>query len=272
MKIFSIIKSSLFSTNRPQEDYFIVSKKHPIFVVADGVSLNFDSEIDYPSVSGAEEAAKILCEAVILEAERRYESFKLEDLKDIFEIANKAVLDYNISKGRTKDSINYYDVDLFSATISFVLIKDGKVYWWSLCDSGVAIFRNGEKILQSPDGWINFPKNWEEKKGDREKIIIRHRDYRNAVKDGKLTGYGVVDGEESALAYLNKGVLDIKKGDLIFVYTDGFENYIVLDEFNKLFILWPNDLEKRIEDVLEKKGSENSSKYGREKTLIAISL
>lgn len=272
MKIFSIIKPSSFANHHPQEDYFFVSKKHPIFIVADGVSLNIDDDSDYPKHSGAGEVAKILCEAVIMEAEKRYGSFKEEDIKDIFEIGNKAVLEYNISKGRTKDSINYYDVDLFSATASFVLIKDARVFWFSLCDSGVAVFRNGEKILQSSDGWINFPKDWDESKNKKGKVIIRHRDYRNAVTAGKLTGYGVVDGEESAPAYLNSGVLDVEKNDLVLVYTDGFENYIGLDDFNKIFISWPDDLEKKLEDVLGKRGAEDSSKYGREKTLIAISI
>jgi serine/threonine protein phosphatase PrpC len=272
MKVFSILKPSVLPNPHPQEDYFSISKKYPIFIVADGVSLNTEGGAEYPKKTGAGEVAKIFCETVMFEAEKRYENFEVKDMEEIFNLGNKAVLDYNISNSRTKDTINYYDVDLFSATASFALIKNNKVYWFSLCDSGVVALRSGEIIFQSPDGWINFPKDWDESKNKKEKIIIRHRDYRNAVKEGKLAGYGVVDGEEAASVYLNSGVLDIKNDDLVFVYTDGFENYIVLDEFNKIFTTWPDDLEKKLEDILEKKGAEDSSKYGREKTIIAISI
>lgn len=272
MKTFSILKPASFLAPRPQEDFFIISKKHPIFVVADGVSLNFDNDSDYPSHSGAGEVAKIFCEAVMSEAEKRYGNFKEQDSKEIFELGNKAVLEYNIAQGRTKSTINYYDFDLFSATTSSALIKDGKVYWWSLCDSGVALFNNkGKKIFNSPGGWINFPKDWSEEKGEKEKIIVRHRDYRNAIgKKGKLTGYGAVDGEESAKYYLNTGVLDINAGDLIFLYSDGFENYFDLKEFVNLFKLWPNDIDSQLENIISEKSKTDPSKYGREKTLIAI--
>ena len=129
MKVFSTLKSGIFSAPRPQEDYFVVSKKYPIFVVADGVSLNFNNDSDYPGHSGAGKAAKIFCEVVTSEAEKRYETFKEENLKDIFELGNKAVLEYNISNGRTKNTINYYDFDLFSATTSFLLIKITNQYF-----------------------------------------------------------------------------------------------------------------------------------------------
>lgn len=273
MKTFFTIKESLFGNNHPQEDFLLFSNKYPIFVAADGVTLNFDNEKKYPKVSGALEAAKVFCQAVVSEAEKRYGNFKKEDLKEIFEAGNNAVRQYNISKGRTQKTINYFDIDLFSATASFVLVKNGKAYWWSLCDSGVKLFnKKGKKLFASPDGWIHFPKNWSEGKNSKEKIIIRHRDYRNAVsKTGQLTGYGVADGEDSAGLYLNTGVLKVKSGDLIFVYTDGFENYFNLKGFIEIFRLWPEDLDSKLEVIISEKSKKDPKKYAAEKTLIAAS-
>jgi serine/threonine protein phosphatase PrpC len=154
------------------------------------------------------------------------------------------------------------------------LIKNKKAYWWSLCDSGVALFNGrGKKTFFSPDGWVNFPKDWKEKKGEKKKIIARHRDYRNAVGEkGELTGYGVVDGEETAKLYLNIGTLDISAGDFILLYTDGFENYLNLKEFIELFVKWPENLENQFENVISEKSKESPKKYGREKTIIAVSI
>lgn len=274
MKIFSITKLHQFLANHPQEDFFIISNKYPIFIVADGVTLNFDNEKDYPKESGAFEAAKIFCQAAISEAEKRYDNFEEKDLKEVFEHGNYAVLEYNIFQNRTKNTINHFDIDFFSTTASFVLIKNKKVYWWSLCDAGLALFnKKGDKLFKSPDGWQHFPKDWKEGKNNKEKIITRHRDYRNTIgEDGKLSGYGVADGEETAVYYLNSGVLDVKKGDIVFVYTDGFENYISLPIFIELFKVWPEDLDDWLNRIISEKSKEDLHKFGAEKTLIAISI
>lgn len=279
MKIFSILKPGSVLNPHPQEDFFVISKKYPIFVVADGVSLKSDSN-DYPKASGAGEAAKILCDTLMAEAKKRYENFSTKDLAEIFEIGNTAVKKYNNKCGRTgpesgHPTINYFDFDLFSATTAFLLLREGKAFWFSLCDSGVAVFdKNGKQLLFPPDGWEicrkNLPENWN-KLNKKDRIIIRHKNYRNAVNiAGEPIGYGVANGEENAKLYLKTGEFDLNGGDVALVYTDGFENYFELPEFVKLFSTWPKDLKKQLEDLIDKKSAEDHSKYGREKTLIAI--
>ena len=272
MKLFSIYDKSSFLNDRPQEDYFVISKKYPIFVVADGVSLDFYDK--YPNQSGAGEVAKIFCDIIVSEAEKLYDNFKEKNLEKIFEIGNEAISRYNIANGRTKKTINYYDIDLFSTTTSFALVKDSKLYWWSLCDSGVKLFNaKGKNTFSSPNGWISFPKNWDEKVGGKEKIISRHRDYRNIIdKNGKLVGYGVANGEKNAQLYLNRGVVDISNNNLLFLYTDGFENYFGQKEFINIFKLWSDDIENRLNLIISEKSKEDYKKYGREKTLIAVSF
>lgn len=274
MRIFSTIKPALYLKGRPQEDFLLFSKSYPIFSVADGVTLEVVNEAEYPRKSGAFTVAKIMCEKLIFEAKRRYKTFGKRDLVEIFESANQAVRDCNLLSGRTKSSINYYDFDFFSATGAFSLVKNNVLYWWSLCDSGIKLFnRNGKKIFSSPDGWINFPKNWSEKKGEVKKILARHKKYRNAVSEsGNLLGYGVATGEASAADYLNYGELKLCKGDIIFLHTDGFENYFDNKEFIDLFLGWPKDIQGRLEALIAKKCKEDIKKYGAEKSLIAILL
>lgn len=274
MKIFSTTKPALYIKGRPQEDFLLFSKSYPIFAVADGVTLGVANEAEYPKKSGAFSVAKILCEKVIFEAKRKYKTFEKKDLAEIFKSANRTVYDYNLLNGRTGSTINYYDFDFFSATGAFSLIKNSKVYWWSLCDSGVKLFnKNGKKIFSSPDGWINFPKNWNEKKGDVKKISLRHKKYRNAQSpSGKLLGYGAATGEASAEDYLNYGELKLCKGDMIFLHTDGFENYFGIEDFINLFLKWPKDIQGHLDALIAKKSKEDIRKYGAEKSLIAILL
>jgi len=273
MKVFFTTKQHYFLKNHPQEDFFLLSKKYPIFAVADGVTLNLSSK-DYPAESGAFEVAKIFCQTVVLEAEKRYENFKEKDLKEIFELGNTAVWKYNVSQGRTQKTINYYNKDLFSATASFAVIKNKKVFWFSLCDSSVSVFNNkGKEVFTSPDGWAHFPKNWKNGANEREKIVEMHKDYRNAVDSaGKLLGYGVIDGEESAELYLTSGTLKIKQGDLFFLYTDGFENYFKLKKFIDIFKQWPSALAFELSTLVADRSKKYPKKYSEEKTLIAVSI
>ena len=114
-----------------------------------------------------------------------------------------------------------------------------------------------------------FPKEWKEG-SDKEKVIKRHRDYRNAVDGDKLIGYGVANGQENAIKYLKTGVAKLEKGNTVLIYTDGVENYIDIEEFVNIMSSWPKNIEQKIKGLVNKKSSEDSSKYGREKTLIAV--
>lgn len=276
MRTFCTTKPSTLHPERTQEDYLFLSKKYPIFAVADGVTLRTKGDRKYPDPSGAAKVAEIFCKRVILEAEKKYDNFITKDLKEIFKIANKAIADYNESQGITKKNINYYDVDFFSATAAFLLIKDKKAYWFSLCDSGIILLnKSGKRIFSSPSSQPTegkfLPKDWS-KKDDKERSIIMHG-YRNKLgKNKELLGYGVADGQEGALNYLNFGEIDLDGKELAIVYTDGFEHYLKLDEFNKIFLDWPKSLEDKLEILMDKKIKEDKIKYGLERSLVAILL
>ncbi len=276
MKVFSIIQPSSFLPRRPQEDYLFISKKYPIFTVADGVTLQLKKGIEYPKVSGAAEVAEILCKTVISEAEKRYDNFKESDLGEVFENSNKPLAGYNALHGRAKETINYFDVDFFSATTALMLVKNSKAYWCSLCDSGVIVLnKNGRRILSSPisppDKGEFLPVGWK-KMAEEKRAKVMHS-YRNKIgPNGELLGYGVADGEKGAVRYLNSGKIDLNEEDLILVYTDGFEEYLKLGEFNKIFTEWPRDLKRRLDLLMTKMEKKSKKKYGLERSLIAIKI
>lgn len=259
----------------PQEDYLLESRKYPIFAVADGVTLELDKKGSYPNPSGAGEVARIFCEVAVKEAEKVYNHFGESDLRKVFARANLAVAKYNRSQGWAKGKLNYWDFDLFAATAAWAVVKDKLVYWASLCDSYVMHFdRRGQQKFKSPDCWPtlrqNLPKNWLERSEAERKKIIR-RDYRNGIsKKDELIGYGVVTGEKTAERYLNFGRLVFEKGDVVFVLTDGFENYMSLPQFIELFNKWPRDLNKKVKSFVARKSLNDPQAFGKEKTLIAI--
>lgn len=259
----------------PQEDYLLTSEHYPIFALADGVTLEAGKDGKYPSPSGAGIVARIFCERAVRESEQLYREFNDASLEKVFRAANDAVGEYNKSEGRTRQTINYFDFDLFTATAALALLKDDTLYWATMCDSYVAYFdSSGTRVFKSPICWPDRrAKEHRVKnvKSHEEKRKIVHSVFRNGVdENGNLIGYGVVTGEEVALRYLNKGSFPIRKEGVLVLFTDGFEDYFDLPEFVELFLTWPDDLEVKVKRLTEEKSQSDIPRYGRERSLIAV--
>ncbi len=224
----------------PQEDYLLTSNNPPVFVVSDGVTLNFMKLVEYnkeyPNPSPAGDVSRIFCESVIESVKEKYNNFKLNDILDVFKYANGKVFEYNKKVGKSDISGN--KTGFYSATGSFVVILDNKAYWASICDSFVAQF-------------------------DKEMNI-------KFISSGVCRPYAVINGEEQMAEYLDSGVLDIEEGDRIFVFTDGFEQYIKNPDFQKIFLEWDKNIENNIDKFSEKMILEDLEKYGHERSLISI--
>lgn len=259
MKFFSILEQSTkeaiqkFAEKRniseyvtenyrhPQEDYLIASEIPPVFVVSDGVTLNFlkfiEKNIEYPSPSPAGEVAKIFCEAVIKSVKEKYNTFNREGLSSVFKEANNEVGEYNRKIGKTDISGN--PTGFYSATGSFVVIRDNKAYWVSICDSFVAHF--------DKDMNIKF------------------------MSTGICKPYVVINGEEYMADHLESGIFELEEGDRVFVFTDGFEEHVKNHDFQKLF-LEEDNIKERIMKFSEKMNIEDPEKYGHERSLIVITF
>jgi hypothetical protein len=272
----------------PNEDFALADPSLPIFAVADGVTLEFNPDGTYPLPSGAARAARLFCQHALTEARRRYKHFSERDLFEVFRAGNRAVGEFNRSRGRVRGALDYLTKDLFAATAAFVLLVPKHpgtsdvpgqrvLYWGSICDSFIAHYgADGALKFRSPECWPAtperrcFPSDWESRPERDRKIELR-RTYRNGLgPNGELIGYGVATGEEAAERYLNRGTLAIAPGDLVFLYTDGFERYFDLPEFLDLFRRWPRAIKKDLERFSDERARENGALYAHDRTLIAL--
>ncbi len=226
----------------PQEDYLIASNELPIFVVSDGVTLNFKKLIEYkreyPNPSPAGEVAKIFCEAVQENAKNNYLNFNFEKIIEVFQSANLAVSDYNSKIGKSEVCGN--PTGFYSATGAFTVIKENKAYWASICD---AFFAHFDKNMN-----LKF------------------------MSTGTCSPYAVINGEERMAQHIERGVVDLQEGDKIFVFTDGFEHYVKNIEFLMLFKDWTEGLRERVEAFSRMMNLENPEYYGHERSLIVIEI
>ncbi|MBI2626700.1 MAG: protein phosphatase 2C domain-containing protein [Parcubacteria group bacterium] len=224
----------------PQEDFLIAFGSPLVFVVSDGVTLNFmkfiESNINYPSPSPAGDVSRIFCEAVVKYTKERYEAFNEKDVVDVFKYANSEVGKYNQKVGKTEVSGNI--TGYYAATGSFVIVKESLAYWASICDSFVAHF-------------------------DKEMNL-------KFMSSGLCEPYAVINGEKQMVDYIERGVLDLEKEDRIFIFTDGFEHYMKNPYFLGLFKEWDENIKSCIIDFSKEMNQKNPGKYGHERSLIAV--
>ncbi|GBD34479.1 hypothetical protein HRbin35_00203 [bacterium HR35] len=224
----------------PPEDYLLAIDSPPIFVVADGVTLNFKKLIEtnqkYPNPSPAGIVAKIFCEAVIKIGAKKYDNLNEKEIVEIFKAANNEVKKYNEKVGKSEICGNI--TGFYAATGAFLIIKENKVYWATICDSFVAHFDKDMKL--------------------------------KFISSGNCSPYAVINGEDRMANYLEKGVLYLEKDDRLFVFTDGFENYMKDENFLKIFKDWDDGLREKIKQYSEKMNLQDPRKYGKERSLIAV--
>ncbi len=228
------------SYQHPQEDYLIASNSPPVFVASDGVTLNFKKIVEentkYPNPSPAGEVAKIFCETVVKSVRDKHGEFDVEQIVEVFKEANDEVKKFNEEIGKSDISGNI--TGFYAATGSFVIIKNNKAYWASICDAFAAHF--------DKDMNVKF------------------------MSSGLCSPYAVINGEERMAEHLEKGVFDLREGDRVFVFTDGFEHYMKNSDFQKIFKDWNNDLEKRIGEFSKEMNLKDPENYGHERSLIAV--
>lgn len=230
------------SYQHPQEDYLIASDLLPVFVVSDGVTLNFKKLVEikqkYPNPSPAGKVAQIFCEAVQKSAHSKYKNINKENITEIFREGNSAVSKYNNEVGESDISGNV--TGFYAATGSFVVIKENKGYWASICD---AFFAHFDKEMN-----LKF------------------------MSTGLCSPYAVINGEDRMADHVESGVIDLEEGDRVFVFTDGFEHYVKNPEFANLFKNWTDDLKEQIDGYSNEMNLADPEKYGHERSLIAISI
>lgn len=255
-----------------------MSSRYDTGVVADGVTLIqyiLDAdESEYPDPSPAGEVARIFCQTLIDEAERRHSSFEEKDISMIFEKANASVAEYNIAHGRARSTIDHWKLDFYAATAAFCVCKGSNVYWGALCDARFFhIDRNGKIIFVSPETRAlrqAAPPQFEGDPDDmKARAMYAWKVLRNGMNNhGERIGYGVVTGEPESLNYLCRGTVTLNKGDIVGVMSDGYEHYLEIPEFGLLISEWPEDLETQIKMLAHKKAWQDPEKYGHERSLV----
>lgn len=259
----------------PIEDQYYASENEAI--VADGITRDpigisdfstcSQSEFfeKYPNPSGAELAAKDICETFSTATGSLIERL-IRCNDSIRNLNNQYIL-----------NCDYLENDYYGAVASCISIKNTILDYAYICDCGVIIYdlfgnikfqTEDDKELYS-DPFINkigIPWNLPE-----ARIIVR-RDYRNNpdnVFDGKCISYGAITGENNAINFIKSGQVQLSNGDIVLVYSDGFNKFL----HDKEFILHILNFNKNdFESYVNLKSQNDYDQYGKEKTLVVFKI
>ena len=257
--------------NFPIEDQFYASENEAI--IADGITRDPIGISDfslctkkdflekYPRPSGAELAAKVICDTF-----SKTQGTLMEKLIE----CNKNV---HILNEKYINKCDYLQNDYFGAVASCVNIENNILNYAYICDCGIIVYDQlGNIKFQTEDDKekysdpfiknIGIPWNLPE-----ARIIVR-RDYRNNldnIQNDKCVSYGAITGERDAIEFIRDGRLSLKNGDLILLYSDGFINFLHDKEFIKQLL---NFNKEQFENYVTIKSEESYEKYGKEKTIV----
>ena len=270
MKVFSATYPDVVKFDKkPNEDFYLVSKKLPIFVVADGVTRSHFEDGRYANHSGARKAAEIFCKSVLSYLE---ETLDPEKIKEAFDFANQKIKELNVEAGIDK-KLNYIEYDWLETVGVAGIILQNRLYYGYVGDCGLVIFdKDNKKKFQTEDmvspavkKFAETYKNWKNLASNQKKLII-HKELRN---NPDKKGYGTFSGEKGVENYYNIGYEKLEEGDLAVFYSDGFLEYIENTHF--IDILRKGD-RKELNRAMFWKVLKNPIKCGHDRTFISINL
>lgn len=220
---------------------------------------------NYPKPSGGFLAAKEICNTF---------SNTVGTLKDRLIKCNN-----NLKKLNAKYILkcDYLENDYYGAVASCITIKNNILDYAYICDCGIIVYDSlgnikfqteDDKKLHS-DPFINqLGISWNLPEA---RIIVR-RDYRNNlsnIHNGKCISYGALTGEDSAISFIRNGQIQLVSGDIVLVYSDGFNNFLHDKDFISQIINFQKD---NFESYIKIKSQSDYENYGKEKTIVLFKI
>lgn len=275
MQFFSASYTDRIKFNqKPNEDFYLVSSRYPIFSIADGVTQSRFPSGEYAFPTGARAAAQIFCYTTCEFLEKKFSPPSEEKIPNLisesFDLTNFRIKQLNKNEG-IDEKLDYLGYDWFDTVGAVGIISKNLLYYGYVGDCGLAIFNSKDDLrIQTRDmvspvkerASKSYP-NWDQLNPDQKAKIMR-KEFRNRL-DGK--GYGSFTGEEGVKKYYQINKLELNPKDLIVFYSDGFFDYLQIPEFIEIL---RNQDKKSLYEFTWKLARSDPYKYGTDRTLIAV--
>ncbi|MEN9388983.1 MAG: hypothetical protein RLY61_67 [Candidatus Parcubacteria bacterium] len=232
-----MIKSLLYfepnTTNAKHVSEDAYASSANVFAVADGITHDLDEHGNYPVPSDSGRVASIVCKSLVDELSKS--KLSLTAMQDAFISANLKVRAFNAKSNRYKKrETNGYDIG--AATVAVIAITGNTLLYGVLDDCYISVFGSDyidhpilRSYVDSSAHFLDHIYDW----SDLQTRKLWRKELRNNqyVVNGTSYGYGALDGREGFLPYLQLGEVELRSGDLVCVYTDGFIKLIQQKDF-----------------------------------------
>lgn len=279
-----ILPNSLYGHLMPPEDASVFDGS--VVAVGDGITRDPSYDMDfkkrgiegvlkgYPNPSGARFAADIFCDVFVRDG-RSVEN--PADIKKTFLKANAEIARLN---RKSINEVDYLVDDYYGCAAAGIRITGNRMIWGVIADCGVKVWsKKGNPKFKTPNTMAIFEKKvaegkikfkWETKEGRR---LVRSQ-YRNnpaQIIDGECVSYGALTGEKTSEPFILTGQHSVAKGDLVIVYSDGFEPLLERpDFFESVYDKSESVFEQKLVPYSLRYAKKDYEKYGKERSLVAL--
>ena len=212
--------------NKPCEDFLVCGET--AFVVADGVTQNHDEYVEGMTTSHAGEVARLTAETIAAALETAENPTAAA--RGAVQAAIAAAAEYNAAHPGP-----------FPAAAVFVsgAIRAGTLHFAYLGDSLITLIREGVRIRLSEQQTSHLRVY-----GSTKGLNITKRELYDTITNNAAhpLGYGIVDGEDRALAFLRAARVALQSGDRVILSSDGIDKYLSFAPVEELASLPPEAL------------------------------
>ena len=206
---------------KPNEDRLICDPTNGIFIVLDGVTRVHDEYIQKPYESAAADVAQLfLAEvyAALLEGLSTPDPEQL--LRSAIRRANEKLLPYRAQK--TEAEWGFFP----SATGLICLLRDHTLYYAAAGDCIGVLLRGSGKQL--------FGCQWQLEAVDKLQPTKQQRYSRYCNHPDASLSYTVFNGDSSVADTLTYSFMDLRRGDVLLLASDGLASYLKYEPLPKL--------------------------------------
>lgn len=283
---------------RIKTDTYTFNEESMVFAIADSPLRAITRQnMNYPFDDWSAVAADLFCETFVESASeyiQEHSDYSTEQLRKDLTTANNAIrlLNQDLEK-KYNDPANY---DIAETVGMVAIVNNGKLYYGGLEDCYVNLLdgktlkdkhkfnyqimkaskyldrlaRNG-KLSEFTDPVISLPEkyNWEPVWAGYLRNNTKVKD-----KDGNFVGFGMFTGEKEAIELMQLHEIDIKEGDHLLLFSNGFVPIVNNEEFMNWFITNVNNSFAFQTKILKqvRKVSKNTSVEASEKLLLYIKI
>jgi serine/threonine protein phosphatase PrpC len=206
---------------KPNEDRLLCDTDHGIFIVLDGVTRIHEEYAQRPYESAAADVADLFLKAVYDALLADLQALAPETLlKNAIRTANAQLIAYRAQKTETQWGFAP------SSTGLICLLRNGTLYYAAAGDCLGLLLRGSGKQL--------FGCQWQLEAVDKLQVTKRERYSRYCNHPESPLCYTVFNGDPSVADTATYSSLELHRGDMLLLASDGLANYLKYEPLKKL--------------------------------------